>query len=109
MALQVTFDADGEKKAMRIDDLPLEVLEAIAKEDPDATGMWEISGVPFANTYRTYAVLDAMCDALKIDHVEHNLTPRTLDAMLEVAQDVDEMPMEDGFPKVSGETDDGSS
>jgi hypothetical protein len=109
MALQVTFSTDSGEKVVRVDDLLLDVLEAIAKDDPEAERWGDISLDPFRNVNRAYAVLDALADLVGVDHVERSLSARALEDMLEIVPNVDEEPMQDGYPQVPGRTEDGSS
>src|SRR6478672_11803747 len=98
MALQVTFATDAGEKVVRVDDLLLDVLEQIAKEDPEADKWGDISADPFRNVSRTYAVLDALADLLGVEHVERNLSHRSLEAMLEFVPNVEEEPAQGGYP-----------
>lgn len=109
--IQITFATDSGGKVVRVGDLPLEVLEAIAVADPDpeVKYYWQISSAPFRDSRRTYAVLDALADHLGIAHVERNLSETALDRMTKILPAVEDQPAQDGYPQVPGETEGGSS
>jgi len=114
MGWKVNFvaDDDGNEKSVNLDDLSPETFAAIAKEVDAGLTYWGIYGFPRETPEILYRVICAAAEHLGVDAPERPTDMRgqkILDAMLEPVEDIEDQPMQDGFPKVPSETESGSS
>lgn len=89
-----------------LDDLSPDVFDAIAQKETDAS-WWGIYRFPGASGSRLYAV---MCAAAKHAGIDPPAKPsdmresRALLEMIEQTKDIEDLPVQDGFPQKPSET-----
>jgi hypothetical protein len=85
---------------VNLDDIPIDVFDTIASEEPDAT-WWGVYTWPGGSSTRLHAVVCAAADIAGVPHPPYPATMREANrflARLDEVEDIEEKPMIDGFP-----------
>lgn len=113
MAYQVTFEKeDGEQVVVNLDDLSPEVYDQIAKDSGSGLTYWGVYLNPRETPEILYRVLCAAAASVGIEPPDRAETMRDslkLSALFSAAPDIEDEPMEGGFPKEPIETEIGST
>lgn len=110
MAWEITFDNEGEKVVVNLDDLSPSVFEEIAK--PELATFWAVYSYPAQTPDRLHAVISAAARHAGIEPPPKAETMRAaneLNDMIGEATPIEDQPIVDGLPQVPGATESGST
>lgn len=111
MGWTVSFDTYDGEKVVNLDDLSPEVFEAIAKDEP-GENFWGVYKSPGENPDRLYRVICAAASHAGIDPPGRPESMKAIQdqaAMFDTVLDIEEQPMQNGFPQEPGTPESGSS
>jgi hypothetical protein len=108
MAWKIKFGGD---KEVNLDDLSPGLFDELAADSPGDT-WWTVYTFPAGNTERLWRVVDAAARHAGLDPVERPTTMKgalALVDMLERVDDIEDQPMQDGFPTTPEAPESGST